>query len=189
MDTIAHQEGMTHEPACPFPVAVLPAPLRTFVSEVAAALPCPPDFIGVPMLSLLGAAIGTSRELEVKLGWREGPRLYTAVVADPGSKKSPALDHVKRPLQERQHQLQVTYKEALEAYHQDAGTAEPVLTQLFTTDATMEALGILIEQNARGLIFICDELTGWVRAMNQYKGGKGLIDSIGCHSGMGRRPL
>jgi hypothetical protein len=29
--------------------------------------------------------------LQVKPGWREGPRLFTAVVADPGSKKSPAL--------------------------------------------------------------------------------------------------
>ena len=30
-------------------VDVFPAPLAPFVTEVAAALPCPPDFVGVPM--------------------------------------------------------------------------------------------------------------------------------------------
>jgi Protein of unknown function (DUF3987) len=78
-----------HDAAAPFPVAVFPAPLRQFMHEVAAALPCPPDFVGVPLLAVLGTAIGSSRVLEVKPGWREGPRLFTAVVADPGSKNRP----------------------------------------------------------------------------------------------------
>jgi hypothetical protein len=57
-----------HAPALAFPVDVFPAPLARFVTEVAAALPCPPDFVGVPLLAVLGAAIGTSRVLEVKPG-------------------------------------------------------------------------------------------------------------------------
>jgi hypothetical protein len=173
MDTIAHQEGMTHEYACPFPAAVLPVPLRTVVNEVAAALPCPPDFVAVPMLALLGAAIGNSRVLEVKPGWRESARLWTAVVADPGSKKSPALAAVMRPLEERQRQLHEAYQHALEASQAGGSLNAPVLQQLFTTDATLEALAVILAQNPRGLVFIRDELTGWVRAMNQYKGGKG----------------
>jgi hypothetical protein len=80
-----------HEAAAPFPVAVFPAPLRQFIHEVATTLPCPPDFVAVPMLALLGCAIGTSRLLRVKPGWLEGPRLYAAVVAETGTKKSPAL--------------------------------------------------------------------------------------------------
>jgi hypothetical protein len=78
-------------PRGPFPVEVLPPPLARFVQEVADALPCPPDFVAVPMLALLGCAIGTSRVLRVKPGWLEGPRIFTAVVADTGTKKSPAL--------------------------------------------------------------------------------------------------
>jgi hypothetical protein len=61
------------------------------------------------MLPLLGAAIGTSRVLEVKPGWREGPRLYAAVVAEPGSKKSPALDLVAMPHRRRQRTLHTAY--------------------------------------------------------------------------------
>jgi Protein of unknown function (DUF3987) len=95
-----------HAPAPPFPVDVFPAPLARFVTEVAASLPCPPDFVAVPLLAVLGAAIGNSRVLQVKPGWHEGPRLFTAVVADPGSKKSPALALVMQPLRERQQQVQ-----------------------------------------------------------------------------------
>ena len=45
-------------PAVPFPVEVLPSPLARSVREVAGALPCPPDFVAVPMLALLGWLFG-----------------------------------------------------------------------------------------------------------------------------------
>ena len=102
------------EAAAPFPVAVFPAPLRQFIHEVAAALPCPADFVAVPMLALLGCAIGTSRVLRVKPGWLEGPRLYTAVVADTGTKKSPALKLAAWPFYERQRTLLRSYLNASE---------------------------------------------------------------------------
>jgi Protein of unknown function (DUF3987) len=88
----------------PFPVDVLPAPMRQLVQEGAAALPCPPDFIAVPMLSAAGAAIGNSRALEIKPGWIEGPRIYSAIVADPGSKKSPAAELAMAPTYATQRQ-------------------------------------------------------------------------------------
>jgi hypothetical protein len=47
------------------------------------------------------------------------------------------------------------------------------LPQVFTTDVTLEALAALLEQNPRGVVCLQDELTGWVLAMDQYKGGKG----------------
>jgi len=93
----------------PFPVAVFPAPLRQFIHEVANALPCPPDFVTVPMLALLGCAIGTSRVLRVKPGWVEGSRIYAAVVAETGTKKSPALKLVAWPFYERQRRLMQPY--------------------------------------------------------------------------------
>jgi Protein of unknown function (DUF3987) len=183
----------------PFPVGALPIPLARFTQEAASALPCPPDFIGVLMLPLLGTAIGTSRVLEVKPGWYEGPRMYAAVVAEPGSKKSPALDLVTTPYQQRQRALhtdylheKAQYQQAMAQHEADLldwkqrrGTGrttrgdrphpphEPVLPQVFTTDATLEALAALLEQNPRGVAFIQDEFTGWVLAMNQYKDGRG----------------
>jgi hypothetical protein len=125
------------------------------------------------MLTLLGAAIGTTRVLEVKPGWHARPLLWAAVVAEPGSKKSPALDAATAPLQARQCQLYKGYEDAFKSYDPRGGTDAPRMPQLFTTDATVEALAVLLEQNPRGLAFIKDDLTGWVHAMNQYKRGKG----------------
>ena len=179
-----------------FPVDVLPEPLARFVSEASEALPCPPDFVAVPMLALLGSAIGTSTVIEIKPGWHEGSRLYTALVADPGTKKSPALELAMKPLRDRQAELASEYQKAKEEYgralaeHEAAmpqynkkkgkGATErpkkpekPAMAQVFTTDATLEVLAVLLHQNPRGLVFVCDELTGWARAMNQYRSGRG----------------
>ena len=48
-----------------------------------------------------------------------------------------------------------------------------ILPQVYTTDTTLEALAALLEQNSRGLVCLQDELTGWVLAMDQFKGGRG----------------
>ena len=100
----------------PFPTEVLPTPLRRLVEEGAQAMPCPPDFIGVHLLTLAGAAIGTSREIEVKRGWREGDRIFSGVVADPGSKESPALSLAATAYYRRQKSLTAEYKQARAEY-------------------------------------------------------------------------
>jgi hypothetical protein len=196
----AVQHGLpSTEAAEPFPIDAFPTPLAHLIREASAALPCPPDFLGVPMLSVLGTAIGTTRELEVKRGWCEGPRAYTAVIADPGSKKSPALALVMRPLEAWQVKLEEAFATAKAAYAQELvqheidlaawtkllrqGTARaedkppapetPVKPQLIVMDTTLEALAVLLEANPRGIVMMRDELTAWARAMNQYKGGKG----------------
>ena len=151
------------------------------------------------MLALLGCAIGTSRVLEVKPGWLEGPRLYTAVVAETGTKKSPALQLAAQPFYARQHTLVQTSRNGSHLDAQGGADAAdllprlapvpkvrqslPIVTrladhlpsppQLFTTDATLEALIVLLAQNPRGVALIQDELSGWVRSMNQYRGGRG----------------
>jgi hypothetical protein len=184
------------EPPMPFPLQVLPTALRDFVTAAASALPCPPDFLAVPLLAVLGAAIGTTRVVEIKPGWQESARLWTAVISDPGSKKSPALDMTVRPLYAIQHDFAEQYTVAKRDYEAELATYEvelaawkakktrtaddkppkpdvPPFLQICSTDATVEALATVLEQNPRGVLFIRDELTAWVRAMNQYKGGKG----------------
>src|SRR5207244_1411222 len=102
------RQAFNRRATCPCPAVSgrrPPAPLARFVTEVAASLPCPPDFVGVPMLALLGCAIGASRVLRGKAGWREGPRIYAAVVAEAGTKKSPALKLAAAPFFERQRTI------------------------------------------------------------------------------------
>lgn len=182
-------ETLLGHKAAAFPVDALPAPIARYVTEAAQAMGCPPDLIGVPALTGLSVAIGTTRRIQIKPGWEEGPRLYTAIVADPGSLKTPATEVALQPLKQRQRQLLEAYQRDKERYQEeikrynetkskdgksatDAGEPpeEPVLAQVYTTDATMEALAVLLNQNPRGMLFMRDELAGWARAMDKYTG-------------------
>jgi hypothetical protein len=82
----------------PFPLSVLPVKLLEFVTEAANAIKWPPDYIAVPMLAVLGTAIGTRRQIKIIDGWLEPAILWTAVVGDTGSAKSPALQMAVEPL-------------------------------------------------------------------------------------------
>lgn len=184
----------------PFPVEVLPTPLRRFVEEGAPAIGVPPDFLGVPLLVEAGSAIGNSRCLSVKKDWKEGPRMYAAIVSPPGTKKSPALDAAFSPLKKRQAHLVAEFQKAKEKHAKalakfevdmarwqkalKQGNADPddkpekpedpIFQQVYTTNTTLEALVSIMRDSQRGIVLYRDELSGWVSSMNQYKaGGKG----------------
>ncbi|HZF59457.1 MAG TPA: DUF3987 domain-containing protein [Rubrobacter sp.] len=175
-----------------FPVDALPAPCRRFVLEAAESIGCQADLVAMPVLSLLSAGVGNSRKVEIKRGWRESATLFTAVVKAPGEKKTPAAKAALSPLWGRQVDLKREYREKRKAYEEefrkweadrkvaakDGEVApprpeEPVMGRVVADDTTIEALAVILESNPRGVLVARDELAGWVRAMDQYKGGKG----------------
>jgi hypothetical protein len=178
----------------PFPVDVLPAPLQRVVKEVAVALPCPEDFVAVPLLVLAGTALGASRALAVKKGFVQRPSLYAAVIGPPGSAKTPALDFVIEPFHDAEETIHADWKVKMERYEADLDAyetelkewkknrtgirpqkpARPPLQRRTVNDATAEALVPILQENHRGIALVRDELVGWVQAMDQYReGGKG----------------
>jgi hypothetical protein len=176
----------TSEPPAPFPLHALCGPLRGMAQAVAAAMPCPPDMPACMALAAAATAVGNTRELRVKPGWHERPRLWLAVVARPGSKKSPAAGAMLSPVRARQRQLREDFRQAMLRHEQaveewglqpekERGPRPrpPVERQAYTVDATREALADLLAENPRGLLIHRDELAGWVRSLNQYKQGKG----------------
>ncbi len=178
--------------AASFPVDAMPAPCRPLIRETTAALGCAPELVALPMLATLSSAIGTSRVIEVKGGWREWASLFVAVVASPGAMKTPAAKVAKKPAFERQRKLGKAHAEEKEEWRQEtrewevekreaqkAGEpapeepAVPSMGRCVASDTTVEALVSILEDNPRGLLIHRDELAGWVRSMDQYKGGKG----------------
>jgi hypothetical protein len=163
--------------ADPFPTEVLPALLARFVEEVALAKNCPPDYVGVPLLVIAGAAIGATRALEIKPGWRERPCIYAAVIGSPGSAKTPALKAVALPVYAEQSKRLAYHRRRLQSWEessdQDKGPA-PKLETVFVSDITLEKLAAILQDNSRGVFIIRDELTGWIGGMDQYRAkGKG----------------
>ena len=187
--------------ATPFPVAAFPDILARYVSECARSVYCPPDYLAVPMLGFLGAAIGGTRRMLVKHGWPEQPNLYLLVVGPSGSKKTPASNYVSCFAEARSKKLADEFRERLTEYdrlhasyeddlqdyrahrrkHSGSPTSgnrpeapdKPILSRTTVDDTTVEALQRILFENPRGVCMNRDELTGLLLILNQYKGGRG----------------
>lgn len=172
-------------PAEPFPLSVLPPAPRQLVSVGALAIGAPPDMIATPLLAYAAGAIGNRVSIQLKPGFVQRPQLYAAVVAPPGSAKSPsqdlaraAIDSLQRDAHDRYLDQVERFEGQLEQWHASdpkfRGTkpAKPVMDHLFTTDATIEALGPMIERSP-GIVISRDELSSWVKSFDAYRSGKG----------------
>jgi hypothetical protein len=177
--------------AAEFPVDALPTFTRRFVKEAATAIGCPPELVAVPLLGTLSAGIGASRVVQLKRDWSESATLFLAVVASPGSRKTPASKIAIKPVWERQSELKAKYREERKDYEAEYSRweakrrectkteplpeppKEPTMGRTVVSDTTVEALHPILETNPRGVLVARDELAGWVRSMDQYKGGKG----------------
>jgi hypothetical protein len=176
-----------------FPVDAMPRRCRGLIREAAAAIGCPPEFVALPMLVLLSSAIGNSRVLKLKAGWEESAAIYGAVIAEPGEKKTPATKVAMEPATKAQAALREAHRQAMEDYkaeqreyevqkkdaHKQGYAApeppeEPRMGRTLVEDITVEALATVLEATPRGVVAYRDELSAWVRSMDQYRaGGKG----------------
>ncbi len=176
-----------------FPVDALPEGCANYVREAAESLLCPPELVGVPSLCALSAAVGHSRALRIKQGWTVSGNLFAAVVDEPGSRKSPAAAYAYKPLHKLQAEIRKDHREAKKDYEKEVRQhavdkklaakdnkaepeppAKPTMKRCIVDDITVEALAGRLEENPRGLLSAQDELTGFIRGMDQYKsGGKG----------------
>ena len=171
----------------PFPVEVLPWPVSTYIIEGAEAMGCDPSYIALPILSAAAAAIGNSRRIKLKDSWKEPAILWTAIVGDSGSMKSPAIDLAMRPLRRMQSEAFRVYAKELEDYQKEFAEyelavkrckksdpvpdkpVEPVAKRYYCGDITIEALAGLLKDAPRGLLLARDELSGWLKSFNAYK--------------------
>lgn len=183
------------EKASEFPVTVFPPKVRYFLEAASKGLQVKPDMVGLHMLCALGSAIGNSRQLIIKEGWRQKANLYACLVAPPGSAKSDSQSVAVKPIEKIQENLKRIYDEAMKKYEEEYDAYEieynawkrenrpieerpkepdkPVLEHTYLVDATPEKTIRVLETSQRGVAFIYDELSAWLNAMGQYKNGKG----------------
>ena len=173
----------------PFPVDLLPEPIKSYVADGAEALGCDPAFIVVPMISILASAVGNSRCIKLKDSWCEPSILWSAVIGESGSMKTPSIAYAMEPLKKMQIEKFRDFDEKMDEYNErkrqydnDMKTRkkngllpdepiEPVATRYFCNDATIEALAGILNTSPRGILQSCDELGTWLNSFNAYKGG------------------
>ena len=180
----------------PFPVEVLPEPVRGFVAEGARAIGCDPAYLALPTLAMLAAAIGTTRGIKLKRSWCEPSVFWAVIIGRSGTLKSPALDLALRPLHKRQARALQEHAERMKQHDRDRveyqaalgewrkrgykggepqpdKPEEPTANRSICADTTIEALATLLESNARGLLLARDELSGWLASFDAYKSTHG----------------
>jgi 5S rRNA maturation endonuclease (ribonuclease M5) len=171
-----------------FPTERLPRALARFVREQSQALNCDASMVAPSMLATCAGAIGTTRAIGLREDWREPAVVWAAIVSRSGTLKSPAFDAAVQPLQDAQAVAFGEHAEAMADYERELAKWEslskkekaqaekpqpPLATRYVVSDCTVEALAPVLEHNPRGVLLARDELSGWVRSFDQYKGGKG----------------
>lgn len=173
-------------PAAPrFRCEILPEPFASFVVGHATAIGVPPEMIALPFLANVGSLIGNRLAVQLKQGRLHYPTLWVGVVAPPGAAKTPALNAARLVLDVLQGEWVDLYKRQVAEWETDVERwsstpplergpkpPKPVLRNAFTTNATIEVIGVMLE-SVFGLSYQLDELLGFMRAMDQYRGGKG----------------
>jgi hypothetical protein len=169
-NTIIGLNGRSYQP---FPVSSLPKPVASFVGECAAAIGCDSAFVALPVLTLMGAAIGNTRRLHMKSTYEVPAILWTGIVGDSGTGKTPALSAALVAGRDREAYLQ--------------GQKEP--KRFLVGDTTREALAEMMASNPRGILCVRDELSGWFGSIDHYANKKGKCSAdqpfyLSAYSGM-----
>ena len=163
----------------PFPSHLLPVPVETLVAAAADVLVVPASYVGLPCLTVMATAIGTTRVAYVKDQFVEPTTLWTGVVGSSGSRKSAGYKLSMRRLRQRQSQWHDEYTEELEAWEvgedvanetgqQGERRSPPVERQLYTVDTTVDALTDLMATGQRGVGVFTDEMDSWLAGMSRY---------------------
>ena len=170
----------------PFPVDLLPEPIKSYVQETSAAVGCPPIYIVLPLLSCIGQAIGSKLVVSPAQTWEAPPIFWTAIIGKTGTTKSPALRTVKTFFKDLEDGAHSDYETAITQYEADLETwkkkkkedrgekpVEPTIKRFYVDDTTMEALVQVLDENEDGVLVITDELKSWFASFDRYVTGKG----------------
>jgi hypothetical protein len=174
----------------PFPISDLPPVLASFCREVSRAVGCDESFPAMVALSACSSAIGTTRQLCIKYGWFVPPIVWTLLVGESGTQKSPPFRMAMAPLKEKQQRDADAFMSESAQYQSDLKTwkrenkqwertqegaepeepERPVRSRCLVQDATIEALAPVLNENPRGVLLARDELSGWLAGFDKYSG-------------------
>src|SRR5262249_55199888 len=105
-------------PVAQFDDAFLPDALRPWVTDIAARMQCPPEFIAVTAIiacgSLIGCKIGIRPQRHTD--WTEVANLWGCIIGRPGVLKSPAMAEALKPLNRLEAEARKENEAALKDY-------------------------------------------------------------------------
>ncbi|MDL2226531.1 DUF3987 domain-containing protein [Deltaproteobacteria bacterium OttesenSCG-928-M10] len=170
------------------PLDVFPPEVQALILDAAVAYKqLPLEVVIVAFLALLTACLGRSRVVQVKPGWEEAGNIYIVVVADSGVGKSHCFREMLKPVwkidfESREKWLAEysAYRDLMEQRQKDKDLAldepaplKPIRRQYIIEDATCEAIGGILAENPRGLLWYSDELSSIILNLDRYSNSRG----------------
>ena len=181
----------------PAPLTLLPALLQEYVHAAAESLNVDVAFILLPLLSSLGTAIGNTRSILLKRDFIQPPIIWTSIIGESGTRKSPALEagcfaitQHEKELCRQNRQAQEIYAEELAIWEANKKKGQkpepPVLETCLMDDLTMAVLADVHDRNPRGVLVQKDELSHWFASFDQFTNAKGADVSrwLSLHTGV-----
>lgn len=160
-----------------FPLDVFPHAVQRMVSDTATSLCVHPDMLATAVLPIAGTLIGNSRRiLTHSPPWTEPARIWAAIIADPGGKKSPALGRLMGPLDKIEKQLEGYHSHQIsewKALPKQDRPPPPKPIRLVVSDITTATIRDRLSTHSRGILAWRDELTGWLESIGRSNFGGG----------------
>lgn len=152
--------GAVRPPA--FPRELLGGFWAEWCEEVSASANAPFDYAGASLLTLAGALIGNARTVTAG-SWSEPPILWSALIGNPSSGKSPAMD---------------PFMDLIAGF--EARLANTTAQKIYIDDATAQATAEVAAANRKGLLLFRDELSGWWSSFGQLGGEQFWLKAFGA---------
>lgn len=176
------------------PLECFPDRLRGIIERQAQSIQCDPSFLALPMIGVVGAALGDSRILKIrgKKNWTPRAVFWASIAAMSGSRKTPALKFVTAPAWDHEHKLKehfdtamLVYQTEMEAWNRskERDPAEkperPIRETFVIKDSTIETINSMHVGSPRGLLGIYNELGQWFGNADRYaRGAEGGDESV-----------
>ena len=161
-----------------FPLDVLPPTLSEFVDAEHRAMGADPSAIAMAVLTAVAGAMHAETQVRAGDGWWEKPILWTALVGQPSTMKSPIIEKTTKPLiridQERKkrwRQDYATWKQLPNAT-QNTTPPPPKPLRCIIMDATPEKVAEILSRDPSGSLMVHDELAGWLGGFDRYNSGQ-----------------
>ena len=193
-DSSEPKERRILPPPPPVPLVAFPPQVATLLQEASEAFTVPMQIVVACFLAFLACLVGRSRLISIKTGWEEAGNLWLAIVAASGVGKSPCMNAFTRVITYLEYKAKkffdfvyADYEAELAVYQlqrklqtkekakgkniDTAALAPPVKPkqrQTTADDITVEALGDILQDNPKGILWLKDELSGMLFDLDKY---------------------
>ncbi len=173
--------------APPIPDHCIPPVLRGLVDDHAASMGVPREIMFAGAMGACAGALDDRIQIEPVKGWKEQPRIWSAIIGSASIKKTPGLKLAMRPLRELEaDQMQIDsarvaqfridekkhaqdvkkYTEGkIEEQPHPVPPSHPETKRAIVQDPTVAKMSDILMHNQRGLLLYRDELSAWLASV------------------------